>query len=70
MQVVFMRLSHTIFQQGLSMEEFLQNTIPKAGMADTYCLFYRTETNSKILPEFWQVIVDLGVLLTSAVSHL
>lgn len=47
MEVFFIRLIHTIFHHGLSMEEFIQNTISKAGMADIYWLFYRTETNQK-----------------------
>lgn len=39
-------------------------------MVDTHWLFYRTETNPKLIQEFWSFAVGLRVFLTSAVSHL
>lgn len=39
-------------------------------MVETHWLFYRTETNPKLVQEFWSVTVGLGVFLTSAVFHL
>lgn len=65
---IFIRLIHTVFNHGLSMEEFLKNTKSRDGW---YLLaILQMETNAKMLQDFRQVTVDLRDFLIPAVSHL